>query len=333
MRSLAFILILTPLALASEPFVPWANKFFVKDNVPDVITHDFGMVAHGAVLTHKMTITNIYDVPMQIIDVRKSCTCLEAVVPQQVLQPHDTAEITLIMNAGKFSGQNSQSFFITFGPQYVSTAVIRVSANSRTDVMLNPGNVDFGVVAQGARPTQTVSLKYSGKQRDWKVIGVASTNGPLDVQVQSNGRGGLLGLGSPEFTVQVTLKEGVPAGPIQETVALRTNDPVAPLVQFAVQGNVQAPITVSPATVNFGNVALGQAAEAKVMVRATRPFTLQPLAETPDGISIEPFPFAGQTQVVTIKFAPKAAGKLKRQIMLKSDLGEVALTIEADPQQ
>lgn len=331
MRGSAILILISTLpAFATDPaFVPWANKFFVQANTPAVITHDFGTVPQGTLLTHKLTITNIYDAPMQIIDVRKSCTCLDAVTPQQVLQPHETAEITLTMNTAKFSGANAQSFFVTFGPQFVSTAVIRVSATSRSDVTLSPGQVNFGVVAPGAKPTQSVSVKYSGKQKDWKITGAAAVNGPYDVQIKE-ARGGLLGLGSPEYTITVSLKEGAAAGPLAETISLKTNDASAPVVQLAVTGTVQAPVTVSPGVVNFGPLKVGKPAQQKVMVRATKPFQVQPLAETPEGFSVEAFPTAVPMQVVTVNFTPKAAGKVAKLLTLQTDLGPVTVTIEGD---
>lgn len=329
MRGLALLIIMTLSVSASEPTVPWANKFFVKDNPPAVITHDFGTVPHGTVLTHKLTITNIYDVPMQIIDVRKSCVCLDAVPPQQVLQPHETAELVLVMNAGKFTGANTQSFFVTFGPQYVSTAVIRVSAVSRSDVTLTPGQVNFGVVALGAKPVQTVSIKYTGKQKDWKITGVAAAPTTLDVQIRE-GRGGLLGLGGPEYSVTVGLKEGAAPGPITETVSLKTSDPAAPLVQISVSGSVQAPVTVSPANVSFGSVKLGSTAEARVMVRAAKPFKIEPLPESTEGLSVEPFPASTLVQVVTVKFSPKSLGKIAKTVTLTTDLGPVTLMIDGE---
>jgi hypothetical protein len=334
MRCTAFIAFffstLTVLAVDPAPFTPWANKFFVKDNPPPVITHDFGTVPHGTILVHKLTITNIYDVPMQVIDIRKSCTCLEATPPQQVLQPHDTAELTLVMNAGKFSGANTQSFFVTFGPQYVSTAVIRVSANSRSDVTLNPGQLNFGVVALGGKPSQAMTVKYSGKQKDWKITGVVPPTGPFDVQVKENGRGGLLGLGSPEFTVTVSVKEGAAPGPLSETLSLKTNDATAPVVLVSIAGTVQAPVTVSPANVSFGSVKVGQTFEQKVMVRAAKPFTVQPLAETADGLALETFPIAGPVQIVTVKFTPKAAGKFAKTLTLQTDLGPATVSVEGE---
>src|SRR6185312_2986267 len=109
-----------PAPLATQPLqpAPWANKFFLKDidknreqTPPPVIVHNFGDVPHGTLCAHTFTITNVYDVPMQITEVRKSCTCLDFVPMAKVLQPNDTGEFTVTMNAGKFVGANSQTFY------------------------------------------------------------------------------------------------------------------------------------------------------------------------------------------------------------------------------
>ena len=96
------------------------------------------------------------------------------------------------MNAGKFVGFNSQTFYVTFGPKYVSTAIIRVSATSRTDVSINPGNASFGVVPLGSRVSQSLTIKYTGKSRDWKLTDVVPVQGPFDVKVTELSRGGPL---------------------------------------------------------------------------------------------------------------------------------------------
>jgi hypothetical protein len=320
----------TAAAQSPAPTIPWANKFFEKDNTPPVIVHDFGTVPKGTLLVHKFTITNIYDVPMQIIDVRKSCSCLEAIPPAQVLQPHESAELTVTMNTDRFTGANAQTFFITFGPQFVSTAVLQLKATSRADVTLTPGLVNFGVVAQGSQPTQTVNVKYAGKQRDWKIVGVVPSDGPIDVQLSDAGRSGLLSLGGPEYRVTVTLKPDAPPGAIDELISLKTNDPSAPLLQVSVSGVVQAPITVAPSTVRFDNVKVdGPGAVQRVTIRATKPFKIQPIPDDGDGLTIETVPWAGPVQVVTIRYQPKTAGLLKKTITFQTDLGSATLAVEA----
>jgi hypothetical protein len=316
-------------AQAPAPFVPWANKFFQKNSPPAVIVHDFGTVPKGTILVHKLTITNIYDVPMQVIDVRKSCSCLEAYPPAGVLQPHDTAELTVTMNTDKFTGANAQTFFVTFGPQYVSTAVLQVKATSRADVTVTPGLVNFGVVGQGSKPSQAVTIKYAGRQRDWKVTGVVPPTGPLDVQVTEGNRG-IIGFGGPEYRVTVSLKADAPAGAVSEVVSLKTNDPTAPVIQVGVSGVVQAPVSVAPGKVRFDDVKLGgPGAVQKVVVRAAKPFTIRPVADDGDGLTVETFPGAAPVQVVTVRYQPKAAGLLRKTVTFQTDLGSATFAVEA----
>lgn len=322
---------LVPLALAAQPypsagtpgvFVPWANKLFKKDNPPAVIVHDFGTVPHGTLLTHKFTFTNIYDVPMQIIDVRKSCTCLDADPPQKVLQPHESAEIVLTMNAAKFNGPNAQTFYLTFGPQYVSTAVIRVQANSRADVQLTPGYVNFGVVPQGTKASQAVTVRYVGTKRDWKITEVVKPSGPFDVDLTA-------GKGS-DFQITVCLKADAAPGAILEPITLKTNDPTASQLQFNVAAVVQAPISVAPEKVKFEGVKLGEEATKKVILRSTKSFKVEAVADSGDGLTVEPFPAAAPVQIVTVKFKPVGIGSWKRELKIKTDIGEAPLTVELE---
>jgi hypothetical protein len=318
------------LALSAQPappvgtpqvFVPWANKLFKKDNPPSVIVHDFGTVPHGTLLTHKFTFTNIYDVPMQIIDVRKSCTCLDADPPQKVLLPHESAEIVLTMNAAKFNGPNAQTFYITFGPQYVSTAVIRVQANSRADVQLTPGYVNFGVVPQGTKASQAVAVKYVGTKRDWKITEVVKPAGPFDVEATGSGA---------SYQITVNLKSDAPAGALLEPISLKTNDPTASVLQFNVAAVVQAAITIAPEKVKFEGAKVGQETTQKVILRSTKAFKVEPIADGGDGLSVEPFPASAPVQIVTVKLKPGAAGTWKRDLKLKTDLGEALLPVEVE---
>lgn len=327
---------------------PWANKLFVKDiaanpaqPAPPVVAHDFGTVPQGTLCAHKFTVTNIYDVPIQVIDIRRSCGCLEAHPPQKVLQPNETAEFAVTMNTAKFpaAGPNTQTVFVTFGPNFVSTAVLRLTANSRADVQLSPGQVNFGTVAVGAKPTQVVTLEYTGKQRDWKIAEVVPSAGPLDVTVKEAPRGllsapaALFGSAS-KFQVSVALRADAPAGPLHEIVTLKTNDPAAPLVQITVAGTVEAPLTLSTSTVKFEGVKVGESVGQKIIVRATAgPFKILPVADDGDGVTVESFPAPAPVQIVTVKFQPTKAGPVRKDVRLKTDLGGGAvavIAVEAD---
>ncbi|MBP3960289.1 DUF1573 domain-containing protein [Gemmata sp. G18] len=327
-------------AQPSAPTAPWANKFFLPDiatnreqTAPAIITHSFGEVPHGTLCIHKFTITNIYDVPMQITDVRKSCSCLDYVPMAKVLEPNETAEFTVTMNTAKFVGQNAQTFFVTFGPKFVSTAAIRVSATSRTDVSVNPGAVSFGTVPQGTRLNQSVQVKYSGRTRDWKVTEVVQGNWPFEVKLSEVARGGPL-RGGAEYQVDVTLSGNTVPGPISEQITLKTNDPTNPLIQIGVGGTVVAPLELAPGKVRL-EVKVGESATQKILVRAAKPFKIVGVDGAGDGVTVElpAAPAALPVQVIVVKFAPKEAGAIARQLRIRTDQpgeGAALLPVEAE---
>jgi hypothetical protein len=327
-------------ALPAQDSAPWANKFFLPDIAtnreqpsPRVITHNFGEVPHGTLCVQKFTITNIYDVPMQITDVRKSCTCLDYVPMTKILQPNETAEFTVTMNTGKFVGANAQTFFVTFGPKYVSTAEIRVQATSRTEVNLTPGAVAFGTVPLGTQARQSVTVKYSGRGREWRLTELAPVQGPFDVKVTEVSRGGPL-RGGVEYQVDFTLKADAKPGAVSEQVSIKTNDPTTPLLQIAVSGTVAAPVELAPNKVRFDAVPVGQSSTQRVLVRAAKPFRILGVDGAGAGVTADlsaagaPLP----VQFVTVKFDPKAPGAVARTLRIRTDLdGAIAtLPVEAE---
>jgi hypothetical protein len=326
-----------PLAAQPAQPAPWANKFFLpgidknRDQAaPAIITHDFGNVPHGTLCTHTFTITNIYESPMQITEVRKSCSCLDYVPMNKVLQPNESAAFTITMNSGKFVGTNSQTFFVTFGPKFVSTAVIKVIANSKTDVTVNPGSVVFGTVSQGSKASQSVKLEYKGRSREWKLMELASAPASLDVQFAETARGGRL-LGGVEYTVTASLKPGAAAGPISEPIIFKTNDKENPLIQLAVSGTIAAPLEASPGRVRMENVPIDGSGTQRVLIRAAKPFKVLGVDGAAEGVSVELPATAGTAlpvQVITVKFERKKPSALDRDLRIRTDLdGGATLTL------
>lgn len=325
-------------ASAQPAPAPWANKFFLKDIEknreqvpPPAIVHDFGDVPSGTLCVHKFTVTNVYDTAMNITEVRKSCTCLDYVPMTKVLQPNESAEFVVTMNAGKFIGFNAQTFYITFGPKYVSTAVVRVQANSRTDVTVNPGAINFGTVAQGTKTAQAVSVKYAGKMRDWRIVEAQPPHGPFEVAVRDGSRGGLV-RGPSEFYVEVTLKPTATAGQLNEQITLKTNDPANPQILITVTGAVVAPLEAQYKKVQFDPTVVGQVATQRLFVRAAKPFKILGVDGTGDGVTVElpaattPLPY----QVLTVKFEPTKAGEVSKQIRIRTDMDGAAIVLPVE---
>lgn len=311
------------------PPPPWANKLFMPNVERDpavpavrVIVQDFGTVPFGTVCAHKFTITNPYAVPLQVLDVRVECGCLKAYPPSKVLQPNESAEFAVTMDAGKFKGANAKKMFVTFGPDNVSTAELEFRATSREDVTLTPGQIDFGIVAQGAkvRP-QTVALKYEGRMKNWKLdLDALRSPDGLTVTAKEASRGGLFAV---TYYVTVGLKENAPAGQLTEAIQLKTNDPATPFVTLSVTATVQPPVAVIPDHVTFHNAAVGTEQQYKVLVRNNggKPFTLK-ADEPADGPRVEGIlPAANHLHHVTLRYVPKVAGPFRHEVPLRTSLG------------
>ncbi|MFN4258538.1 MAG: DUF1573 domain-containing protein [Gemmataceae bacterium] len=297
----------------------WAEKMFAGGGT----SHDFGNVPRGAQLHHRFKITNIYAVPMQVVGQRSSCGCVIVTPPSGAIAPRESAYLDVTMDTRRFTGPKTVQIFITVGPQFMSTAVLQVSANCRSDVVFNPGEVDFGIVPQGQTPTQVIDVEYAGPL-DWKITGIVTNNSPVDVNVEQLYRQP----GKVGYRLRITLKADAPVGNHRYDLSLMTNDPVSPLVPMLVEANVQATLSVVPSTVNMGDMQRGETTARRVVVRGAKPFRILQINGLGDGLEAD-LPSTSQTvHVVTIRCQGKQPGEIRRQLQFKTDLSnEITATV------
>lgn len=288
----------------------WADKMFRGQT-----SHDFGSVARGAQLYHKFPVTNIWAVPIEMVNIRTSCGCVTVTPSSKSLQPRETGEVEVMMDAHKFTGPKSVSIYITLGPQYTSTATLRVSANSRADVVFNPGEINFGIVQRGQTAQQTIEVEYAGVL-DWRVQDVDKGNAPLDVAVEQMYRQP----GRVGYRLKSTLKPDAPPGLLKHELFLRTNDPASPLVPVLVEANVQAPLTVKPNVVKLDGSRAGEAVTRRFNIYGTRPFRIVGIDGLGDGIQADIPPSPATVQIVTLKCQISQPGDIKRRLQVRTDL-------------
>jgi hypothetical protein len=298
---------------------PWANKLF-----PDgVLTHDFGSVPRGSLLYHRFEVQNVYEVPLEL-NVRVGCHCVTAVANPRVLQKLEKGTIDITMDAHRFTGHKSVNVYVTTGPQFISTATLQVTANSRTDVVLNPGQITFGVVGHGQQsPNEVIDVEYAGVL-DWRVSEVVPHQEPLEVTFKElYRRPGQVG-----YRVTVAVRPEAPPGPFKHELLLKTNDPASPLVPILVEGTVQASLTVSPGTLPLGTLRVGESVAKRVIVRGSKPFRVVAVEGADNGLTAELPAVASPVQFVLLKYQAAQAGTLHKQLQIKTDLaGEGPVTV------
>jgi hypothetical protein len=322
MRNGILALLVLALGTTAAPAQGWAEKMFKGG-----LTHDFGSVPRGAQLVHRFTITNIYAVPMKITAIKSGCGCVSASAAATSLEPRASTTLEVRMDARRFTGAKTVSVRVTVGPEFVSSAELKVSANSRADVVFNPGQVNLGTVTRGQTPAQTIDVEYAGALR-WEVSEVVARDAPYAVALKEwYRRPGQVG-----YRLTVTLKADAPVGPLTHELFLKTNDPTSPLVPLLVEANVQAALTVSPASLSLGPVKVGSPLVRRVVVRGTRPFHVVAVDGTGTGIELgAPLSTTDAlVQTVTFKCQFDAPGDFKRELKIRTGLPDPALVVTLD---
>jgi Protein of unknown function (DUF1573) len=330
MRNMVMAVVLGLLTAAAAPAQGdnWANKLFTFQSGPQGLYHDFGTVPNGSMLRHNFPIYNPWAIPIEITEIRVSCGCVSARVSKNLLQPRESAILEANMDTSKFTkpGHRTVSIFVSVGPQYISTATVQVSATRRDDVVFNPGQVSFGVVAGGQSLTRTIEVEYAGVL-DWRVSEVIKNDAPLEVvQEEMYRRPGQVG-----YRLRVTLKPDAPPGQLTSKLLLKTNDPASPLVPVLVEATIQAPLTVVPSALSFGNAKVGETLSKRVIVRGIVPFKIMGIEGLGDAFNVELPEKSDVQQILTIKYQAKAAGEMHQQLKIITDLPqEAALTLQVE---
>jgi hypothetical protein len=332
MRRMILILALlfaVPL-MAGEP--NWANKFFVKtgEKVPEVIPHDFGVLPKGTVKTHTFAMTNIYAVPLKLTQPKASCGCVTVTEYTGKLEPMETGYIKIQIDTAKVDGKKTVKLPVTFsnttatGEHYESTADLEIRADIRSEVRMEPGQIEFNTVAFGEALTKTTNLTYTGRMRGWTIKSVP--NKLLDIEVVNvNVRGAI------SYNIAATIKKDAPSGQISEEIILKTNDPATPEIRIPVTGKIEAPYSLNPGnTVRLKTPVDVETRQHVIMSSSNgKMFKIAKVEGAENGFTLPLVPVAAnKTQTFTVYYTPKKVEMVTQELTLTLDNGDkVKLTV------
>ena len=323
MRNVVLSLAVFILTSPSAPAQSWAEKMF-KDGT----NHEFGSVPRGGVLFHRFVMTNIYAVPLDITSMTVSCgQCSSASASAKTIPPKGTANIDVFMDTRKFTAYKQVHVTLWVGPQFISKADLTVSANSRNDIVLNPGQISFGVVPRGEAPTSTIDVEYAGTF-DWKASKVVATGLPGTATFEEQYRRP----GQVGYRVIVKMNPDAPSGPFKQEIRLETNDPTTPSIPILVEGIIQPPLTLAPEVLSGINLNVGEEQVKRVFVRGSKSFRILSVEGQGEGLDVTtPLPTqAASSQSISLKIHPGKPGEFKRELQIKTDLGDASVTLKVE---
>jgi hypothetical protein len=309
----------------------WADALFSER------AHDFGPVARGATVRHPFVLTNRLSEPVTILDVRASCGCTTGWANASMVQPGQSAVVEAQMDTRNFVGRKETVLYVSLvtGSGRQGEARLGVSSMILSDVVLNPGSLDFGVVSRGQTPSLTLSIDRLG-QPQWRVQRMVSGCRAIDASLVEAYRSAA-GVG---YRMTVVMKADAPAGAFRDEIRVITNDAESPVIPVLVTGSIRGDLTATPTHVALGEVAPTASVQGRFLVRADRPFTIRGIEGSGDGFKATVDDGeAKPVHVVTVAYRPEEAtirGDLRRVFRVFSDLpGEapvdLTLTLHVNP--
>ena len=120
-------------------------------------------VPRAAKVEYQFMLTNTFRDDVHIAAVRSSCGCTQPRVVKDTLKSHEQGAILCEFNTHAFSGQHGARVTVTIDrPQYAEVE-LQVRGYIRTDVVLDPGQVNLGSVAQGKTAEKKINIQYAGR--------------------------------------------------------------------------------------------------------------------------------------------------------------------------
>jgi hypothetical protein len=253
----------------------WARPMFEQDQ----LRINYKSVAKGQDVSFKIRVNNVFPQDMQITGLSTSCGCLSwddnklltngAVgLPAAILIPAGQSKtITLRLDTIRHHGEKKGTFgtVTLFDPSknQFGTVTIYAEGYIRTDVVLQPGSVNFGSVEPDKGAEQRLTVNYAGRN-NWTLTSAKFNSPHLAAEIVEKSRGN----GLVNYDLIVTLKKTAPIGPIRDQLMLVTDDANNPQIPIQVEGKVEPEIVVTDA--NFGTLTPGKPKEAQVIVRYTK---------------------------------------------------------------
>lgn len=318
-------LAIVALAIAAAPASAegWAEKMF-----KDGLTHDFGVVPRGAQLVHRFTITNIYAVRMEITSIKSGCGCVTASMTKRVLESKESAILEVRMDGKRFFGPKTVGVSVTVGPEFISTAEIKVIANGRTDVVFNPGQVDFGAVARGQTTVKQIEVEYAGAL-DWRVDQVLAKDVPYTAKIEEYYRRKTRTGFQVGYRLSVSLKGDAPVGTHRHNMYLKTNDPTNSLVPVLIESSVQSLVQVAPSQLDLGAIRTDTQLIRRVVVRGNKPFTIKSVGGTGSGVELggEITAREATAHFLTFKCQATKEGAFHHEIKILTSLQETPVSV------
>ncbi len=275
----------------------WAEGLFAERQ------HDFGSVPRGAKVRHAFVLTNKSEGPISILNLRVSCGCTSGKASVTVVPPGGTGVVEAEMDTRNFVGPKATTLFVTLhnGTEEVEIG-LGVRSNILSDIVLNPGGIDFGTIARGQSPSASLTIDRIG-QPEWRVVKMVSASKVLGATLAETQRAN----GMVSYRLDVSIKPNAPVGTVRDEIQFLTNDPESRSFPVLVTAEIKGDLSASPSVLALGAATSSEPVVGRFIVRASKPFKVVKIDGAGEGFTASADDGAAKAiHVVTVAYRPDA---------------------------
>jgi hypothetical protein len=273
--------------------------------------YDFGIMDAEQEGSHDFVFTNVGSAPLELSSGATTCHCTVSMVDSDPVPPGKSTPVTVTWKPKGKLGEYTQSVTILANDPHRPQITLTVHGDITVGVRADPPELVLSRVPLGEPGGGDVRLWCSLPGPPLAITGVTLSDDstakffqvtpePIpqaQVQEEKGARSGVL--------LRVAVKPGLPQGPFQQTISLRTNQPSHAELTLPVKGMVQSDISIAGADwnpqlglVDIGTVSGQTGAQRRVVlvVRGAKckEVRFKPAGTVPEFLQVE----VGQTTVV-----------------------------------
>jgi len=234
--------------VSEEPALPPPGAPVPKVVVPET-SYDFGALDLSANGSHDFFLKNAGTAPLKLTEGGTSCRCTMSKLDKESIPPGGSAKVTISWKPIDRPGPYQQTAKILTNDPAQSQVILTISGRITAAARFSPTELVFSRLSAGEATTDQsrlycyldTPLKILGQK--WEDAATASfyeaTLKPLaadEVAKEPTAKSGWL--------VQVTVKPGLPQGPIEQKLILQTDMKSTPSLTLPIQGSIGSEIAV-----------------------------------------------------------------------------------------
>lgn len=217
--------------------------------VPNQVSFDFGVMDTDTHGKHDFIITNYGDAVLTLQKGDTSCKCTVAELDKSEVKPGESAKVTVEWHTKGFQGPYRQTAAVLTNDPTRHRLALTISGRVVAIVKPIPEELALSSLPSTTAHTATVNL-FCYKPYPFQITGYEFSDPAIaeafDIQVERMAEDQIKaesGATSGQI-VHVTVKPGLPLGPFQQTITLKTNLPGDRTIPIPVKGTVVGDIRV-----------------------------------------------------------------------------------------